>query len=236
MIIHVIDTETTGLDPEKDRIVEFAAVKCVHSTHADGSFDDFRFEPWGSSLVNPGIPISPEASAKHHLIDEDVAGAPSLEEAVANVLGAFYPDATVPICGHNCRFDRAFLPMLHDRPWLDTYRCAMHVWPDAPAYGNQVLRYWMKFDLPRDHPTHRALPDAIVTAHLLAHLLRERSVDDLLKLSTKAVLLRKVSFGMHFGKLWAEVPTSYLEWSQKQDFDPDVKFTVKSELAARRST
>ena len=55
------------------------------------------------------------------------------------------------------------------------------------------------------------------------------------RLSTKAVVLRKVGFGKHFGSLWADVPLDYLEWCARQDFDPDVKFTVKSELARRAS-
>jgi DNA polymerase-3 subunit epsilon len=65
-------------------------------------------------------------------------------------------------------------------------------------------------------------------------LLAERTVDELLKLSTKAVVLRTVGFGKHFGKLWAETPIDYLEWAQKQDFDADVKFTIKHELARRK--
>jgi DNA polymerase-3 subunit epsilon len=66
-------------------------------------------------------------------------------------------------------------------------------------------------------------------------LLQERTLDELLRLSTKAVVLKKVGFGKHFGRLWTEVPEDYLGWGARQDFDPDVKFTIKSEIARRRA-
>ena len=66
-------------------------------------------------------------------------------------------------------------------------------------------------------------------------LLTERSIEELLKLSKKAVVLKKVGFGKHFGMLWADVPGSYLEWASRQDFDPDIKFTVQHEIARRKS-
>ena len=73
-----------------------------------------------------------------------------------------------------------------------------------------------------------------MTAFILTKLLDERTVEALLKLSTKAVLLKKVSFGKHFGQLWTEVPDSYLDWAVRQDFEPDEKFTIKSEIARRK--
>jgi exodeoxyribonuclease X len=234
MHIHVIDTETTGLDPEKDAVVEFAAVKIVEAKAlgAGGDQTFWHVKARWSSFVDPRRPIPPEASAVHHIIDADVADAPALGNAVANVFGPDWPDEIDILAAHNCRFDLGFLPMLKDKRWIDTYRCALHIWPDAPSHSNQALRYWLKIDLPRDG-AHRALADATVTAHVLVAILRERTVDDLIKLSTKAVVLRKVGFGKHFGSLWTEVPHDYLSWAAKQDFDPDVRFTIKSEIARR---
>lgn len=223
MNIVVIDVETTGLDSEKDRVVEIAAITIGDHISAGSS-----------SFVNPGRPIPPEASAIHHIIDADVSGAPALDKALASVLLPSTMEKVDIVAAHNCRFDRDFLPSLRDKKWIDTYRCSMHVWPEAPAFGNQVLRYWLGIDLPRES-AHRALQDATVTAHILMRLLQERDVDDLLKLSTKAVALRKVGFGKHFGALWIDVPTDYLDWCARQNLeDPDVRFTVKTELARRR--
>jgi exodeoxyribonuclease X len=228
--IHVIDTETTGLDPASDRVVEVAAVK-VEPDGAAGPGWSAR-EGW-QSFVNPSRAIPPEASAIHHIIDADCSGAPRLGNAIEMVIGPDWPEGVDVVAAHNARFDRGFLPMLQDKRWIDTYRCALHIWPDAPGHSNMTLRYWLGIDLPREG-AHRALADATVTAHILIEMLKNRAVDDLLKLSTKAALLRKVRFGKHTGKLWTEVPADYLVWSQKQDFDPDVKFTVKSELQRRK--
>lgn len=229
MNIHVIDTETTGLDPATCRVVEVAAVE-VENSAGDA--------PWSvgvpvSSFVNPQCPIPPEASGIHHIVDEDVAGAPWLGVAISKILPEWERVVDV-VAAHNAKFDKPFLPPLKDKRWICTWRCAMHCFPDAPSFANGSLFYWLGFKRGPVAQPHRAAYDAWMTAHILCRLLDDHSVDDLLKLSRKAVVLKKVSFGKHFGQLWAEVPDSYLAWcSGKDDFDPDVKFTVKTELARR---
>jgi len=167
----------------------------------------------------------------HHIIDSDVANAPDLEEA----LGLVLPANVDLLAAHNARFDRDMLPTLKEKRWIDTYRCALHVWPEAPSFKNAVLYYWRGLPRPSGVAPHRALFDAVLTTALLVEMLKERSLDDLLRLSTKAAVLRKVGFGKHFGMAWTDVPTDYLRWGEGQDFDPDVKFTIKHELARRRA-
>lgn len=235
MIIHVIDVETTGLDPATDKVVEVAAVRLYETWHPQPSSApelsvDWEIFELGSTFVNPHCRIPPEASAVHHITDDDVANAPDLDDAVDQIL--LRREVVTIIAGHAARFDHGFLPMLHDRKWIDTYRCALHIWPDAPNHKNQTLLYWLGIDLPRDG-AHRALADATVTAHVLRRMIAERPVDELIRLSTKAVVLKKVGFGKHFGALWVDVPMDYLRWAERQDFEPDVKFTIKSEIARR---
>lgn len=57
------DIEATGVDPAKDRIVQIA----WRSDQGDQ----------GKMLINPNIPIPPEATAIHGITDADVAGAPT---------------------------------------------------------------------------------------------------------------------------------------------------------------
>ena len=68
-VICVLDTETTGLDPANDAIVEFAA--CVVQM-TDGAWAPSEVF---SRFVHPGMPIPPESSAIHHIVDVDVADA-----------------------------------------------------------------------------------------------------------------------------------------------------------------
>jgi exodeoxyribonuclease X len=228
-LILVVDTETTGLDPKVDRVVEIGVVTVNFiDSSAIWSVGQGR-----NSLVNPGIMIPPTATAVHHILDEDVASAPDLSCALDFLKISSLSDDAI-IAAHNAKFDRSMLPMLHNKRWIDTYRCAMHVWPDAPNFKNATLFYWLKCGRLEKVAHHSAAFDAELTANVLCHLLKERSIDELLVLSEKEVLLRTVGFGMHFGLLWAEVPYSYLEWVMKKDFDSDVKFTVKTEIARRK--
>jgi exodeoxyribonuclease X len=53
------------------------------------------------TLVRPGDPIPPGASAVHHIIDEDVQNAPALGEVIDRFRGAdFY-------VAHTCEFERS---------------------------------------------------------------------------------------------------------------------------------
>lgn len=64
--LFVIDTETTGLDPQNDRVVELAGVY----------FDKRAYVSHRQMLLDPGIPIPKEASDIHHITNERVAGKP----------------------------------------------------------------------------------------------------------------------------------------------------------------
>lgn len=75
--------------------------------------------------------------------------------------------------------------------------------------------------------THRALPDAYVTAGILRELLKLASVDDLIMWSQPPVLLPRVCFGKHKGLAWSELPVDYLDWIvERSDLNEDVKVTA----------
>lgn len=57
--LFVLDTETTGTDPQKDRIVEIA----FEQWDASGMTKEWR------SLANPGVPIPASATKVHHITD-----------------------------------------------------------------------------------------------------------------------------------------------------------------------
>ena len=224
-MIHVIDIETTGLDPSVDRIVEVAAVEV--------DFERRRYRQIFHSLVDPGIPIPPEASAVHHITAAMVAGKPTLEEIRPDL--ERFSRSQVPCAAHNAAFDRAFLAKAipsWTTPWICTLRVAKHLWPDAPSHANQVLRYMLELKVRSDNPPHRAMGDALTTAALLVREVEAAgSVERVRELSGKPALLRRVPFGKHRGQLWKEVPPDYLDWAARQSWDDrDIAHTIDAAL------
>lgn len=234
-IFLVLDTETTGADPAKDGVVEVGFCATTLNEQLDA----------GSLLVDPGVPISAEASAVHHLIDEDVAGQPCLADALA-ALAEDWPvwGEAIAYAAHNAPFDKDFLPGLRDRPWIDTYRAARRYLPDLPKHSNQVLRYALKLDVPRDSAAHRAMGDCVVTAALLRYLLAGPAREDFERLGVDGfvafvdspLLLTTCTFGKHAGKPWSQVPSDYLAWMLRQQpgFDADTTFTAEHWLRTQR--
>lgn len=91
------DLETTGVRIGQDRIVQVA----VERVDPDGTRTAWQ------SLVNPGIPIPPEATAIHGISDLDVAMAPRLEDLATELLDQF---RGCDLAGFNVlRFDLPFL-------------------------------------------------------------------------------------------------------------------------------
>lgn len=216
----IVDSETTGLDPEKDRAVEVGAIL----------IEDGEYVKHYSSLINPGIPIPPEASAVHHIVDSMVQGAPGIEAALQPIL----EEEVDYIVAHNAKFDQGFLD-LGNYDWLCSWKLAQKIWKEAPSYSNQVLRYYLGLPDPvLGGHAHRALYDVEVTTSLFKEICQSATTDDpweaMLKVTNSPVLLRKCNFGEHFGKLWSEVPRSYLDWivnkSKKDSWDEDKWFTA----------
>jgi exodeoxyribonuclease X len=229
----VVDTETTGLDPVACRVVSVAGVWVRPGAGV------LRRE---SFLVDPGIPIPPEASAVHHIVDRHVQGAPPLAQVLPTFQGADF-DAYV---AHNAAFDFGFLPSA-GRPVLCTLRLAKKLWPELPRYSNQYLRYALGVEVPEAEglPAHEALADALVTARLLLYQLEAirtgavaglpalDTVQDLIAWSNAPSLLAVCQFGnKHRGLPWSQVPKDYLAWMKREvrDLDPDTRYTVEHYL------
>src|SRR5262245_61987692 len=92
-----LDTETTGLSPVGDRVLEIAAAAFRADGYVGGEF---------GCLVDPGIPIPPELTRIHGITDEMVAGRPSVEEVLPEFL-RFVADSV--LVAHNAPYDVAML-------------------------------------------------------------------------------------------------------------------------------
>jgi len=149
----VIDTETTGLNEKKDKIIEIGAVELENGVMGR-TF---------SALVDPGCPIPAQITKLTRINDGMVKGQPLIGEAMEGLL-AFIGDAV--LLAHNAAFDRGFLRAAAKIPnqWLDTMDLARIVRPCAASFSLQSLT--------GDNP-HRALGDALSAAGLFLELCRE---------------------------------------------------------------
>ena len=162
----VFDSETTGLDPEVDEIVQLGAVRVVNGRIVPGE----EFE----TLVNPGRPI-PAASTRVHGIDDGmVAGAPAPTEAVAGF--AKFAEGAV-LVAHNAPFDLAFLRragagqgFAFDHPVLDTVLLSAAVFGASETHTLDALSERLSVEIPAAL-RHTALGDAVATAEVLTRLL-----------------------------------------------------------------
>lgn len=164
-----LDIETTGLDENREAIIEIAAVK----------FNGRRVEDEFSTLVNPGKHIPDFITGLTGIDDAMVRQAPRLRD-IAHELTAFVGDA--PILGHNVKFDIGFLRksgLFEYQQTIDTYELASVLMPTASRYNLGALGQQLNIPLPA---THRALDDARVTQAAYVRLLdmaRELPLDTL---------------------------------------------------------
>lgn len=151
----VLDLETTGLDPLADAIIEIAAVRLEHGRPVA----EFH------TLVATDVPMSPGAQAVHGIDPAELAGAPSLVEALA-ALRAFVGET--PWAAHNAPFDGAFLQLARKRqapglaPWpeapIDTMEWAREAFPLERSLKLEAL--CRLCDRPEATGFHRAMADA----------------------------------------------------------------------------
>jgi DNA polymerase III epsilon subunit family exonuclease len=177
-----LDTETTGMSPEDgSTLVEAASV----------TLENGEIGATWSSLVRPGRPIPPDAVRVHGITDAMVADAPE-PAAIAGRLRVACGD--LPLVFHNAPFDLPFLvdlmrasgqPPLHN-PIVDTLGLARGLFEGA---GNSLAALAARFGLPAPS-AHRALSDALTTAHLFRLLARrweeERGIRSLPELAAQS--------------------------------------------------
>jgi len=170
----VIDLETTGLDPERHRIIEIAALKVE-----GGEVKDLY-----QTLVNPGVPL-PFYIQKLTGIDEKMLSlAPDLDR-VLPVLWDLVKG--LPVVGHNISFDLAFLCRAFNLtswpyPYFDTFPLCRIIYPRLSSYSLESLSRFL--DL-KAEAHHRALADAHTTLELFLRLWQDT-------LSLEKELLRRM--------------------------------------------
>ncbi|MBR9843575.1 MAG: 3'-5' exonuclease [Rhodobacteraceae bacterium] len=162
----VFDTETTGLLPHKDEIVQIGAVRVVNGRIVPGEEVD--------QLVNPGMPIPPASTKVHHVTNDMVADAPSIDIAARDFHK--YAGGAV-IVAHNAPFDMAFLKRHGKRlgldwehPIIDTVLLSAVLFGASETHTLDALCDRLGVTIP-PHLRHTALGDAQATAEVLCKML-----------------------------------------------------------------
>ena len=149
-----LDTETTGLDASKARIVQIGALAIADGRIRDGETLDL--------LVDPGIPIPSASSRIHNITNAMVRSAPQFPAAWQK-LDAF--TAGRIIIGHSIGFDLAVLEKETGRanlPWerprtLCVRLLAQVASPGLADYSLDTLASWLGVSVTG---RHSALGDA----------------------------------------------------------------------------
>lgn len=157
-----LDLETTGLDSERDAILEVGALRF----RGGQVLDTF------STLVDPGRPIPLKIQQLTNISPGDVVGAPALSEVLPQ-LKRFVGDH--PIIGHNISFDLGFLQkhgLFQTNPAIDTFELASILLPFASRYSLTALAGYLGLEPEGGElQAHRALDDARGTHALFEALL-----------------------------------------------------------------
>jgi DNA polymerase-3 subunit epsilon len=166
----VLDTETTGIDPDAgDRIVEIGCVELVNHSPTGATFHRY---------INPERDMPESAFAVHGLSADFLRAHPVFAEQVDDFL-AFIGEARLVI--HNAEFDMRFLnaelrrvgrPALSFDRVIDTLALARSRFPGAPASLDALCR---RFGIDRSARTlHGALLDSQLLAEVYLALLGGR--------------------------------------------------------------
>jgi DNA polymerase-3 subunit epsilon len=186
----VVDVETTGMRASGgDRITEIAVV-VVHGDRREVIFE---------SLVNPGRAIPPVISAITRITNDMVRDAPSFSALADDLLAALAGRVFV---AHNARFDWNFVSaelrraraLTLDGQRLCTVRLARRLVAGVRSCGldNLTIHFGLE-----NEARHRATGDALVTAELLARLLRlaraegARTLQDLAAIESRRAARRR---------------------------------------------
>ncbi len=162
------DLETTGLNCERDEIIEIGALKVK-----DGKVTE-RF----GRLIKPRLSVPPEITAITGITNEMLESAPPVEKVIPEFV-LFCRDEI--LLGHNVMFDYKFTKVYakryglpFEKKGLDTLKIARKVLPELESRSLGALCEHYEIV---NQAAHRAYHDALATAkiyHMLAHFYEEK--------------------------------------------------------------
>jgi DNA polymerase-3 subunit epsilon len=160
LIAAVADVETTGTNPDRDRIIELGICLFEYDHQRGRIYKVLGSWEWSE---NPGSSIPPEITKMTGIADEMVAGHRIDDHAVNDLLSR-----VVLVIAHNADFDRRFLekrlPAFATKHWA----CSrFDIDWKAEGIGSSALEF-VAYSLGFFHDGHRAASDCRATLHALA--------------------------------------------------------------------
>jgi len=179
----VLDTETTGKNPEVDRVVELGMVFFEYDPETGIVY---RIVDVFNELQDPGMPIDPGATAVSGITDEMVKGK-SIDAQRVSDLVTFVSI----VIAHNAEFDRKVCerewPFFAKLPWACSFR---QVPWEREGMGSAKLDY-LAYRRGFHYSAHRAEEDCRALLHILQGDLGDTGASTL-----KALLERSKSLEM----------------------------------------
>lgn len=223
-----LDCESTGLLPDKDRIIEIAAARFTFEEILE------EFE----TLIDPQCDIPETSQDIHKISKEMIEGKPKIAETLPQILKMINGHILV---GHGIGFDIALIaaeakryqiPCQIDKQlYLDTLRMA-RLYGESPVNSLQQLRQHFNIE---PEGAHRAMSDVIVNIEVFKQLAKPyQTTEELFQVLQKPIRLKAMPLGKHKGRRFDEIPLEYLLWAERKDFDQDLLYSIRCELRNRK--
>ena len=163
LVAAVVDVETTGTNPDRDKIIELGICLFEYDRHSGRIYKVLGSWGW---FEDPGLSISAEITKITGITDAMVAGHSIDDRAVNDLLSR-----VVLVIAHNADFDRRFLekrlPVFATKHWA--YSRTDIDWK-AESIRSSALEF-VAYSLGFFHDAHRAASDCRATVHALAQRL-----------------------------------------------------------------
>ena len=217
----MLDTETTGLDPTRDEIIELAMVPFTYGR--DGNIYEVR-EPF-QGLREPSKPIPPEITALTGIDDAMVAG----QSIDASAVASFTASASL-IIAHNAGFDRKFMERFCDVFTTKAWACSQSQVPWAEEGFEGTKLGYLLSGCGLFHGAHRAVDDCRAAIEILARPLPKSGVPAMSKLleAARAATCRVWAVGAPFD-FKDNLKARGYRWNDGSDSRPKSWFTDVSE-------
>ena len=235
VVFACIDCETTGLDPEVDKIIEIG-LSLFTTTSLLGVF---------SATINNNVQIL-ECSSQIHGIDNTITEiSPSFTHVFELFHRFFEAFSPVAIIGHSINFDLAIIThnanqascmydWIHQVPTLDTLKLSKAYYPSQHSFSLKNLCKYFNVQIV---PTHRVLDDILATKALFLHILKQENITNISQLfltMNTPIIIKKMPFGKYKGINLNMLPENYLRYIYNTlTMDPDLTESIHNTLITK---